>query len=142
MLLSPYSLAGKLKAGSVVVTSHGDARVISVSDTRQQARTYNLEIADFHTYFVGKEHVWVHNACNLLKFPHPESTLKSGSNLFDYNALSKWATEDLVKSLRPGEVEALTVKADGTIMQGNMRTFILQERGYPINSLPRVPYVP
>jgi Flp pilus assembly pilin Flp len=24
---------------------------------------YNLEVAEFHTYFVGRSHVWVHNAC-------------------------------------------------------------------------------
>lgn len=24
---------------------------------------YNLEVAEFHTYFVGRSHAWVHNAC-------------------------------------------------------------------------------
>jgi hypothetical protein len=25
---------------------------------------YNLEVAEFHTYFVGAAQLWVHNACN------------------------------------------------------------------------------
>jgi hypothetical protein len=30
-----------------------------------RATTYNLEIAEYHTYFVGREGVWVHNASEL-----------------------------------------------------------------------------
>ena len=32
------------------------------------------------------------------------------------------------------------VKQDGTVMQGNTRTLILEERGVDINQLPRTPY--
>jgi hypothetical protein len=62
-------------------TDRGPARVLSVtttrgpplSETRSAPRptlhgwtgsrftTYNLEVADFHTYFVGESGVWVHN---------------------------------------------------------------------------------
>jgi RHS repeat-associated protein len=39
------------------------ARVVSVVATNRTANTFNLEVADNHTYFVGNERVWVHNAC-------------------------------------------------------------------------------
>jgi len=46
-------------------------------------------------------------------------------------------TEDIVNSLQPGQPEALKVKSDGRIMNGNMRIKVLEERGFEVNSLPR-----
>jgi hypothetical protein len=48
-------------------------------------------------------------------------------------------TEEIVESLRklPGRVEYLIVKPDGRIVQGNTRIKVLQERGYPVDDLPR-----
>ena len=44
----------------------GAAEIVSVATEEAPAgstfRTYNLVVADFHTYFVGAEGVWVHNA--------------------------------------------------------------------------------
>jgi hypothetical protein len=36
----------------------------------------------------------------------------------------------------------LTVKPDGTIMNGNHRIRVLRDRGVDVDSLPRVPYDP
>jgi hypothetical protein len=48
-------------------------------------------------------------------------------------------TDEIVKSLRPipGNEEQLRVKPDGRVFQGNTRIKVLQERGYPVNDLPR-----
>ena len=48
-------------------------------------------------------------------------------------------TEEIVESLRkiPGRVEYLIVKPDGRVVQGNTRVKVLQERGYPVDDLPR-----
>jgi RHS repeat-associated protein len=40
------------------------ARVLSVRSTDRFESAYNLEVADFHTYFVGRDRLWVHNACS------------------------------------------------------------------------------
>jgi len=48
-------------------------------------------------------------------------------------------TEEIVKSLRPGALQPLIVKPDGTIVQGNTRIKVLEERGYPVDALPREP---
>jgi hypothetical protein len=45
--------------------------------------------------------------------------------------------EGTVKSPRPGGPEALKVKPDGRIMNGNTRIKALGERGLDMNSLPR-----
>jgi hypothetical protein len=48
-------------------------------------------------------------------------------------------TDEIVESLRPrpGNKEGLRVKADGRVFQGNTRIKVLEERGYPVNDLPR-----
>jgi hypothetical protein len=53
-------------------------------------------------------------------------------------------TQRIVESLRPRPndpryQEFLKVKPDGTIMQGNTRIKVLEERGYNINDLLRSP---
>ena len=59
--------AAQLKAGTSLVTDAGsDVNVVSVARARHTAPTYNLEVADYHTYFVGNERVLVHNSCDPL----------------------------------------------------------------------------
>jgi RHS repeat-associated protein len=53
----------ELKPGMEIQRAHGvPARVVSVTQAERAEQTYNLEVSDFHTYFVGKGWVWVHNA--------------------------------------------------------------------------------
>jgi hypothetical protein len=48
----------------IIQTAYGKfARVVSIKDTHGTQPTYNLEVADFHTYFVGEDRLWVHNEC-------------------------------------------------------------------------------
>ena len=46
-------------------------------------------------------------------------------------------TEEIVESLRLDAKEPLRVKPDGRVFQGNTRIKVLEERGYPVNDLPR-----
>ena len=48
-------------------------------------------------------------------------------------------TEEIVESLRPGPGirSPLIVASDGRVYQGNTRIKVLEERGYPVNDLPR-----
>jgi hypothetical protein len=48
-------------------------------------------------------------------------------------------TDEIVESLRlgPDNDEALRVKPDGRVVQGNTRIKVLEERGYPVDDLPR-----
>ena len=51
-----------LRPGDLVQRSEGaPAVVVSVEHTTRKALTYNLEVADFHSYFVGEGRLWVHN---------------------------------------------------------------------------------
>ena len=65
----PWWLAGigwartdELEPGLAISTSDGrGVRVVAIRETAKTEPTYNLEVADFHSYFVGESGVWVHN---------------------------------------------------------------------------------
>ncbi|MBV8653220.1 MAG: hypothetical protein JO255_17270 [Alphaproteobacteria bacterium] len=48
------------------------------------------------------------------------------------------STELIVASLAPEAPQPLIVKADGTIVQGNTRIKVLEERGFPVDESPRI----
>ena len=56
--------AYKLKKGDKVLLSDGEYGIIKsvkVEELSAPETTYNLEVADFHTYYVGKYCICVHN---------------------------------------------------------------------------------
>jgi RHS repeat-associated protein len=61
-----WTLAGALAAGDVLELASGQRAAI-VSVTREELSSpvdvYNIEVADYHTYFVASVGVWVHNNC-------------------------------------------------------------------------------
>ena len=57
--------ACKLKAGDKVLLSNGEYGIIQsvkVEELSSPETTYNLEVEDFHTYYVGENSVCVHNS--------------------------------------------------------------------------------
>lgn len=74
---------------------------------------------------------------------HPDETYEMDQKA--KRSLEYWrqqSTEQIIQSLEPraGNKEALTVKPDGTVVQGNTRTKVLEERGVDVNSLRRAPF--
>ena len=58
--------ASQLGIGTSIVTRAGPAATLTAKTNHTGAtRVYNFEVADFHTYFVGKSDggLWVHNIC-------------------------------------------------------------------------------
>jgi uncharacterized protein RhaS with RHS repeats len=70
---------------------------------------------------------------------HSEETFLS-NNLSSYNYWSSKSTQEIINSLAPNGLEPLIANGSVTILNGNTRIFILQQRGVDINSLPRTPY--
>ncbi|HEY2390212.1 MAG TPA: RHS repeat-associated core domain-containing protein [Candidatus Angelobacter sp.] len=68
-----------------------------------------------------------------LRFLHGRDTQ---SNI---DSIRKMSTEDIIESLKPGPTnpESLQVKLNGTVMNGNTRLRVLEERGIDIQNLPR-----
>jgi len=62
-----WIVTADLHPGDLIVRETGlPARVVAEAVTGETKATYNLTIADYHTYFVGKDKVWVHNVCGPL----------------------------------------------------------------------------
>ncbi len=62
-----WTNACDLRAGDILVTVNGDFIVVEQIQHEILASsetTYNFEVADFHTYYVGDTQVLVHNSCN------------------------------------------------------------------------------
>jgi hypothetical protein len=63
-----WTPAGELRPRDLLSTDKGDwVEVDAVRPTGESEPVYNLRVADFHTYFVGRKEwqfaVWVHNSC-------------------------------------------------------------------------------
>ena len=58
-----------LNAGDFVVSAHSSGYRVQdkyVEDVLEQVTVYNLEVDEFHTYFVGRSGIWVHNKCDYI----------------------------------------------------------------------------
>ena len=54
--------AGLVALGNSIVTRAGPSLQVTAIEKHESAhRVYNFEVEDFHTYFVGKSSLWVHN---------------------------------------------------------------------------------
>ncbi len=70
---------------------------------------------------------------------HTDDTLASGASNLSLEYWRQRKTEDIIESLRPGKIEALRVKPDGRIINGNVRIKILEEWGFEVDGLEREP---
>jgi hypothetical protein len=50
---------------------------------------------------------------------------------------SRFTSDELIESLKPGQQGSLKTRTDGTIIDGHHRITILKDRGYDVDSLPR-----
>jgi hypothetical protein len=64
---------------------------------------------------------------------HPYASLSQAK----LSTLRRSSTDRLIASLEPGKPNALKVRQDGTVMDGNHRIAVLAERGIDVDSLPR-----
>lgn len=68
-----------------------------------------------------------------LRFLHAPGTLSQ----VKMDVFRRRSTADLKSSLAPGQPGSLKVRKDGTVLDGHHRLSVLEERGEPINWLPR-----
>lgn len=90
-----WATSASLKHGQTLARENGIAIVAAVTDTGRNKLTYNLEIADFHTYFVGKSKTWVHNACPPNLRDATKQELKDAALRDGYDKVETWKTQGL-----------------------------------------------
>ncbi len=63
-----WTAAGDLQEGYEISDVGGSTLAVkAVAREKRLQDTYNFEVADYHTYFVGRQGAWVHNACSVPK---------------------------------------------------------------------------
>ena len=108
--------AYKLKVGDKVLISDGKYGIIKsvkLENLSTSENTYNLEVADFHTYYVGANPVCVHNSnCGFGKYKDkmemsPNEALDAATDFLgeDYidvsqNTLSRFVSKDGMRQVR------------------------------------------
>src|SRR5712691_10606848 len=87
----------------------------------------------------GEHYVASSSGCEdgRLRRIHADQTLEAGLSRLTLEYWRTRPTDEIVQSLQPGHPEGRKVKADGRIMNGNIRIKVLEERGFDMNSLPR-----
>lgn len=106
-----WVIAGDLKAGDILVTSKdGSIPISKVEVINNKKRVYNFEVEDFHTYFVSKYDIWVHNMCA------QKSAIKDVSGVRgwqDTGGIGKWMKDQGYKM----GTKAPSKSGDGTWIQ-------------------------
>jgi hypothetical protein len=72
-----------------------------------------------------------------LRLIHADATYQTGPARLSLGYWRSRPTDAILDSLLPGRPEALRVKPDGRVMNGNTRLKVLLKRGVDIDALPR-----
>ena len=73
-----------------------------------------------------------------LRLIHDPDVLSAASLLYWRAKSTEYILDSLQNPSNP-DYEALAVKADGRVFDGNTRLFVLSERGHDIDTIPWVP---
>ena len=125
----------ELQAGDEIETDRkGSMKVVSVTDEQRFDLTYNFTVADFHTYYVTKKNVLVHN-CTPKKIGELNPIDGSGHQKARPE-LEKLSDNELLNSARnPTKGDNITVNTrTDTLSDGNGRVIELQKRAADPNS--------
>ena len=113
-----------LLENDTVLMYNNSANVIikEVEELEEEETTYNFEVEDYHTYYVGKNSILVHNTCNMdpsdIRFTQDSisSTFQDGS-----------AVDDMVNGLKNGTIDPKSVKPI-RVFQQNGKIYSLDNR--------------
>ena len=79
-----WKAAGTLKQGDLLTLADGtQVKVTDVTFEDRHEIVYNMEVADYHTYYVGEDGVWVHNRYGQQGGTTGKGKKKSGTPVLD-----------------------------------------------------------
>ncbi|MBI2566787.1 MAG: Hint domain-containing protein [Candidatus Schekmanbacteria bacterium] len=124
--------AQELEAGNELLSAHGGwLRVTGGTWVPATATVYNLEVADHHTYFVGRGGAWVHNSCAAKASGRSANRVPDkvvGRPTSEQQALIDMAVQDS-KRMGRGQGPVTSGDADAYVELGN-------EVGVPVRAKP------
>ena len=81
-----WTEACQLRAGDILVSLNGEYVIVEKVQheiLESPVKVYNFEVEDFHTYYVGKESILVHNSCDSEKVLPKNGIKVSSSDALD-----------------------------------------------------------
>ncbi len=118
--------SAKLEPGMVLESlHHGLLKVVSVTLLNKVQTTYNLTVADYHTFFAGEQLVYVHNQCacqghhaaKTITFTEKQLQKKFASHAADFGVDRTWgkgAAEEFQSALSAHVADPATNAISGT----------------------------
>ena len=133
--------AHNLRKGDKVLLSDGSygiVETVKIEELANPETTYNFEVADFHTYFVGEQSVCVHNVgCGGTNAPNSPEKVKASyikQNKIDAHALKKEILGNKSKDI--AKFDIFKDKANSNrIWLGNKSQTVWHDTGYYIDDL-------
>ena len=121
-----WTSAIDLRAGDILVMLNGEYVVVEQVQhelLESPETTYNFEVEDFHTYYVGDEPVLVHNKCkNIYKTDSRAKAIKEGKEFLEEGFTKEgngyYVSKDRYRSMRFD-----TTHHDGTPVHINLETW-------------------
>ncbi|WP_157234661.1 polymorphic toxin-type HINT domain-containing protein [Teredinibacter turnerae] len=125
----PYFVSGvgwtrveNLNIGDTLIDSeHNPVWIVSLYDTGRVTTTYNMEVADIHTYYVGTSRVLVHNHdCNPLDVTKSGVKFGQGSvkNTFAHGPFKGRTIGDVADGLRSGKISPDSLPVEFIVRNG------------------------
>ena len=121
-----WTSAIDLRAGDILVMLNGEYVVVEQVQhelLESPETTYNFEVEDYHTYYVGDEPVLVHNKCkNIYKTDSRAKAIKEGKEFLEEGFTKEgngyYVSKDRYRSMRFD-----TTHHDGTPVHINLETW-------------------
>jgi hypothetical protein len=131
-----WTPAGQLLPGMEVLTSKGGWVRVAGSTWRAQTETvYNFEVDEFHTYFVGRTQIWVHNSCSERARAARDKLLDAINNL----PISNRRKAEITTVGGGYDPDTGRVAAAAKIGEKGCRTFCVEDLTYELLGRPKRP---
>ena len=110
--------AGELVVGDKLLDLNGNTLLIEsyeIELTDEPTTVYNFQVEDYHTYFVGENGVWVHNAgkeYGRQYSPEQQKLVKEGKVISKENRVTRSKAEDYVNRCRAAGFSKDKVRID------------------------------
>ena len=126
-----WTAACQLRAGDILVLQNG--KYVTVENVQHEIleapiTVYNFEVADFHTYYVGKSAVLVHNTCggntsSITQLPKNGTKVNSSEALdmasdflgpgYTERSINRFVSADGLRQVRMGDADILGLHGGG-----------------------------
>ena len=105
-----------MKAGDKVLLSDGKYVIIvsaKIEELETPETTYNFEVGDYHTYYVGENEVLTHNKCRYYEAERTSKGIEKGREISQRQALDRLRKGKDVLANSKSYAKALAKKAYG-----------------------------